>query len=807
MYNSEDNKCVHCGADNGKYPVEWNGMKFCCNGCKTVFQILNQSKLYKYYDIENSPGIKIDGEHVTGNKYAYLDKDEIKEKVFDFNEGEIAKVSFTVPVIHCASCIWLLENLHTLNKGIKHSIVHFIKKEVTITFNTSEITLRQLVELLVSIHYVPEISLDDKANQEKEKESKANKKLLYQLGVAGFVFMNVMTYSLPEYFGLKTYDDNLTSLFRILSYILVIPVVFYSASDYFISAYKNLIKRNVNIDLPIALGVSTLFIVTSYEIILDLGSGYPDSLAGLIFFLLLGKNIQNKTYQALSFERDYKSYFPIAVTKILNGEEENILLNEIKKGDEILIRSKELIPADSILTKGTGLIDYSFVTGESEPVVKKEGDFIYAGGRQTGGIIVVKIEEEVEQSHLTKLWNESENESYNKKDLKSITDKISEYFTLIIISIAILGAVGWLIFGDYKTAFFVFTAVLIVACPCALALSLPFTFGTTMSLFGKAGLYIKNVSIIEKLTKIDTIIFDKTGTITKPDESSIQYFGKELTLEQKSAVLSIAKQSTHPLSNAVKQYFNDYDYFAPEHFIEMSGKGVFGKINNIEIRMGSEEFVDERKQFKDLKLPTDYNKASTVFIALDDDLKGFFNISNKYRDGFEGVISVLKNNFDLYLLSGDNERERQNLSKYFKDENILFNQKPQDKKDFVEKLQKEGRNVLMTGDGLNDAGALMQSDVALSVADDVYHFSPAGDAVLEANKFKKLSEFVNFTKTALNIVKISFVISFVYNFIGIGFALSGTLTPVIAAILMPISSISVVAFATFATRFMGRKLK
>lgn len=798
----ENNTCVHCGADCGKHPVVWSDMNFCCNGCKTVYQLLNENKLYKYYKIEDTPGIKMDVAE-TGNKYAYLDKDEVQERVFEFREGNSAKVNLFIPVIHCASCIWLLENLRTLHPGIKYSIVHFVKKEVNITIDTSEISLRELVELLVSINYVPEISLDDKSEQ--EKEAKANRRLLYKMGVAGFVFMNVMTYSLPEYFGLNPEDGELTSLFRILSYILILPVVFYSGNDYFVSAYKNLVKRNVNIDLPIALGISVLFIVTSYEVLTSTSSGYSDSLAGLIFFLLLGKNIQNRTYQALSFDRDYKSYFPIAVTKIVEGKEQSILLNEISKGDTILIRSKELIPADSILTDGNALIDYSFVTGESAPVTKTTGDFIYAGGRQTGGIIKVKVEKEVEQSHLTKLWNQSESKTAEDRTLKSITDKVSEYFTVIIILIAIIGFVGWMLAGDFSTAVYVFTAVLIIACPCALALSLPFTFGNTMRLFGKAGLYIKNISVIERLTKIDTVVFDKTGTITKPDENNIEFHGAVLSQVEQSIIASLAKQSTHPLSAAISQFYSDVDYLEPEHFVEMSGKGVFGRVGGVDIRMGSKEFVEPSV---DPLLDDNNSKhsASTVYVAIEDALLGYFTISNKYREGFDRVIANLSDRFELYLLSGDNDREYSELTKYFDADKIHFNQKPQDKMDFIEQLQLNGKTVLMTGDGLNDAGALMQGDVALSVADDVYHFSPAGDAVLEANKFKQLSRFISFTKTSLGIVKISFAISFLYNIVGIGFALTGTLSPVIAAILMPISSISVVAFATFATRFAGRKL-
>ena len=401
---SGDNSCIHCGADCGKHPVVWNDMSFCCNGCLTVYQLLNENKLYNYYKLEDSPGIKVETTEF-GNKYAFLDKDEIREKLISFTEGTISKVKFYVPVIHCASCIWLLENLKTLHKGIKFSFVNFTRKEVDITFDESVISLRQLVELLSSIHYIPDLSM---SLSDKKDDSKSYKKLLYKIGVAGFVFINVMTYSLPAYFNGEPLDENLQSLFSILSYILVIPVVFYSGSDYYISAFKNILKRNVSIDLPIAIGIIVLFLVSSYEILFAGGTGYCDSLAGLIFFLLVGKWYQGKTYEALSFDRNYKSYFPIAVTKINKQIEESVLLENIKAEDELLIRNKELIPADSILIEGEGQIDYSFVTGESSPVSKKEGEFIYAGGRQVGGIIKIRVEKEVSQSHLTKLWNQDQ---------------------------------------------------------------------------------------------------------------------------------------------------------------------------------------------------------------------------------------------------------------------------------------------------------------------------------------------------------------------------------------------------------------
>lgn len=793
MASEHNNSCVHCGADCGKQVVKWNDLPFCCNGCKTVYQLLNENKLYSYYDLENTPGIKVETT-MFGNKYEFLDKEEIRQKLVSFSEGGISKVKFFVPVIHCASCIWLLERLHMLHRGIRQSVVNFSTKEVDITFDETQISLRQVVELLSSIHYIPDLSL---SLSDKKDETPSNKKLLYRIGVAGFVFINVMTYSLPAYFNGEPLEEKLQSLLSILSFALVVPVVFYSGSDYFASSLKSLRKKSISIDLPIALGISVLFLVSAYEILLAKGAGYCDSLSGLIFFLLVGKWYQGKTYEALSFERNYKSYFPIAVTRINKQVEESILLEHIDVDDELLIRNKELIPADSILLEGSGRIDYSFVTGEADPVIKGAGDFIYAGGRQMGELIKIRVQKRVSQSHLTELWNQDRSYEKPSDSIKSLSDTISKYFTLIIISIAATGFLFWMLKGDSHTAIFVFTAVLIVACPCALALSIPFTFGNTMRIFGKNGLYIKNTSVIERLSHVDTIVFDKTGTLTRPNSHSISYTGKPINEKELDAICSLARQSTHPLSNALVSAHPRITYRSPEHFVEVSGRGIFGKLDGMEIRMGSEEYVSNTES----KIP---RKASEVHISIDGTYRGAYTISNQYREGISTVLELLRKDFNLYLLSGDNDSEKEQLATWFLPAHILFNQRPGEKADFIRALQQKGHTVLMTGDGLNDAGALMQSDVALTLANKVYHFSPASDAVLEADQFPNLARFIRYTSKSLKIVKISFLISFLYNIIGISFAITGNLSPIVAAILMPVSSVSVVAFATLVTRSSGR---
>jgi len=788
--------CVHCGEDCGKHPVMWNDKPFCCNGCVTVYQILNQSKLEKYYDIQPMSGIKVEQVEV-GNKYAYIDNEEIKEKLLDFSDGGISKVTLFIPTIHCASCIWLLENLNTLHNGIITSFVNFPKKLVSITFKDDQISLRQLTELLASIHYIPEITLDQ---LDKKDSSTSDRDLLLKIGIAGFSFMNVMLYNFPEYLpGGDQLSSMFTSFFGIMSFILALPVVIYCAKDYYLSAFKGLAHKIVNIDVPITLGIFTLFLQSTYEVVTGGGIGYMDSLIGLVLFLLVGKWYQGKTYQALSFERDYKSYFPVAVTKIVDNKEETVTLSKLKTGDRIIIRNQEIVPADSILIKGDASIDYSFVTGESIPVFKKNGDSIFAGGRQTGSIIEVEVVKEVEQSYLTQLWNQDKgsNSDSSETNLDTLVNKVSEYFTITILVIALLSAIYWLIF-DPSLALFAFTSVLIIACPCALALTIPFTFGSTMRQFGRRGFYIKNTEVIEKLRSIDTIVFDKTGTITINNKMKTEFVGKQLTNHQLRIIKSLASNSSHPLSATIKESIPTTGLYDVTNFKEIPSLGISGIVEGTRINMGSCKFVTG----KDDEMPNSTN----VYIFIKDSVLGYFKIENSYRTGLASVINTLKKRYSLFLLSGDNESEKQNLHKTFGSESVLkFNQSPSDKMDFIKEKKAEGKQVLMIGDGLNDAGALMESDVGLTIADDIYSFSPACDGIIESSKFDQLPVFFKFTKVSMMIVIISFIISFIYNILGLYFAVQGNLSPLIAAILMPISSVSVVAFATFSINYMAKK--
>ncbi|NVJ88999.1 MAG: heavy metal translocating P-type ATPase metal-binding domain-containing protein [Flavobacteriaceae bacterium] len=785
-------KCYHCGDHCNDNIVIFDEKPFCCSGCKTVYEIFSENNLTCYYDFQANPGTI--PKEIKG-KYDFLENEEIVSKLVDFKDETFQIITLYIPHIHCSSCIWVLENLRKINPNISQSQVNFPKKTVRITYNSKSINLKNVVELLTSIGYEPYISLEDYETGKK----KVDRSLLYKLGIAGFAFGNVMFLSFPEYFEVSEFWlEQYKHVFRWLMFIFSVPVVFYAAQDYFISAYKGLRAKLLNIDLPIALGTSVLFIRSTVEVIFDLGTGFFDSLTGLVFFLLLGKFFQQKTYNFLSFERDYKSYFPIAVTRVnKDKKEENIQIYEVKKGDRLLIRNQELIPVDGVLINGNALIDYSFVTGEANPVSKLSGDKIYAGGKQLSEVIEMEVLHEVSQSYLTQLWSNDVFKNDKSITFKTLTDDISKNFTIWVLSVAFIATSYWLIV-DVSKALNVFTAVLIIACPCAIALAAPFTLGNLLRIFGKQKFYLKNATVIEQLAQIDSLIFDKTGTLTTNAKNKINYFGETLSANEKNIIKTALRSSNHPLSRAIYETFLDNKIVELNDFKEVLGKGIEVTYNNETVKIGSSNFVNNNQ--KDNFLDT------SVHVSFNDVYKGKFTVKNNYRKGVKNLFNSLDNDYVLAVVSGDNEGEKKYLSKILPAKtNFLFNQKPEDKLQVVESLQNKNKKVAMIGDGLNDAGALAKSNVGIAISENINVFSPACDAILDASEFKNITSFLLASKKAIKVIKYAFVLSLFYNVIGLYFAVTGQLMPVIAAILMPLSSISIVVFTTVATNLIGKK--
>lgn len=779
--------CFHCGEKCIGETILDGDHAFCCSGCVTVYHLLESNGLSDFYRIGGRKSPRPGG----SGKYAWLDDESVPSQLLDFQSERLSRGTFRLPTMHCAACIWLLEHLYKIQPGILRSEVDFPRKEVALDYDPSQLNLRQVVELLDTLGYPPQLSL---ADADGIKRNRGDRKSWYNLGIAGFCFGNIMMLSFPEYLGIE--HSGLSILFNWVILGLSLPVL-YSSRNYFRSAWAGLKHRHINMDLPIALGIAVLFVRSTLDVVTEQGHGYFDSLAGLVFFLLIGKIYQDKTYHLLSFDRDYRSYFPISVTRLSDGKESETPVSQLDAGDVILVRNGELIPADGILINGQAELDYSFVTGESVPIPIEMGAQVFAGGRQVGRAIQILLKKKVTQGYLPRLWN---NEAFRKvKDAKvtELSSRIARWFTPVVLLIAIVAG-GYWYFVDPSQIWNVVTSVLIVACPCALALSTPFTLGHILRILGKRGFFLKGPAVVERLADLDHLVFDKTGTLTHPNGGEIYYEGEPLTEEEEQAIAAMVRESVHPLSRRLYAYLSKESTPSPEEFQELSGRGLSGQVNGLKLRLGSESWLMHRSS---------QGADPSVVVEINGQVKGVYRLPQAIRKGVEGLTKELRDAHQLSLVSGDDDQSRKIFQPILPEgAQIRFRQKPEDKLKFIKGLQEKGETVAMVGDGLNDSGALQQSDVGIAVTDELAAFTPASDGILQGEALTLLPQFLKLSKKGIRLIHFSFGISLMYNIVGLWFAVNSELSPLIAAILMPASSLSVVLFTTAGVGLSARRI-
>lgn len=776
--------CYHCGEKLPLRPILEHDHEFCCTGCAHVFGILQQNDLSAFYSYEPMAGTKPRKERA--DQFAFLDLPEIQDRYILFKNEQQIKVTLSLPSIHCSSCIYLLEHLNQIDARILHVQVHFARKEAAITFAPS-LAFSELAHLLQFIGYEPDFS------RIEGKDKKRDHQFLFQIGVAGFAFGSIMLWSTPEYFGLGKDNPEFRAYTSLLSFIVSIPVLLFSAKAYFISAFKALRSKTINLDVPITLGIIALYLQSLIQIFSWEGAGYMDSFAGFIFFLLIGKWFQSITYASLAFDRDYTSFFPVAVQR-LDGESKTIVsVEQLSIGDTIQIRNEEIIPCDSYLCSDEAYIDYSFVTGESIPTRILKGDLVYAGGQIQGLSATLTVKALTNRSHLTQLWNETKNKIPSNQLIR-YQDRIAQYFLIILLFIAFGSGIVWY-FLDAALIFKVVVSVLIVACPCALALSAPFTLGNTLRALGKSGLYLKNVTVVEALTSVDTIVLDKTGTLTDPNSYEIATDYNDLDDLSFAVFVNLARQSTHPYSKVFAQQNEAIELLELQQIKEIKGEGLTAIYQGEFYQMGSALFTEiGTPKGNELLLKKGEKSARLIF-------------KSSWRTHAIKKLIKYFGAANCYVLSGDQQQDAKELETLgFLSHHLFFKQHPQDKASAIQAFQKQGKKVLFIGDGLNDVGALGLAEVGIALSEDMFRFTPSSDAILDAKFLEQLPQLVSLGRYAKKVLQLCLAFSLSYNIFGLSIAISGQLTPLFAAIFMPVSSITIVVLSTALVQLKFRSL-
>ncbi|HEU4938767.1 MAG TPA: heavy metal translocating P-type ATPase metal-binding domain-containing protein [Vicinamibacterales bacterium] len=784
--------CRHCGDPCGAGAITSAEGDFCCHGCETVFTVLQRSGLGAFYSCEVTPGTS---QKQAGRRdvmrFAVLDDAAVAERLITFNDGKTARATFAVPSIHCSSCVWLLEQLWRFDDGITRSEVDLLRRAVRVDFNPTSTSLRRIAEHLTAVGYEPSLSPEDAP----DRVPASRRTLHLQIGVAGFAFGNIMLFSIPRYANGAPLDPTFQRMFDFLNVLLAIPVLLFSAAPYFRTAWEAIRGRSMAIEVPVALGLAVLFVRSLFDITTGHSEGFFDSFAGLVFFLLLGRLFQHKVFDRIAFDRTYRSFLPLSVRVERAKDVEPIALEHVRPGDYIQIRPGEVVPADAILTNATARIDYAFVTGEQTPVRIAEGDIVRAGGRAVD-LMRLRVLRDISHSHLASLWNNPIFAKTKSRWLTDVASRFGAWFTSGAVGLAIGGAIAW--WPETGTAASVATAVLIIACPCALTLSAPITLGTAMGLMGTRGLYLKHPAVAFDLSRIDTIAFDKTGTLTETSERRV-IESAGLDSHAWAVAGELARHSTHPVSRALandRHAATELSVVRVSNIEEAPGRGIAGLVDGVRVAIGTTDFVGTGR--------TSSAPEDRTFVRVGDET-GWVRVSSPMRPGVETAARALARSYDVHLLSGDHDTEQARWLDIF-GRRMRFRQTPQDKLDFISASHEAGHHILMIGDGLNDSGALAAADVGVAVSDETACMVPACDAVIAGERVAHFPAFLRYARRARTVVWLCFIVSVLYNVIGLTLALRAELTPIASAILMPLSSLTIIGLSWGAMQWSARRI-
>ena len=796
-------ECNHCHLSfDEKIMIKENDLNFCCGGCQSVYHILKSENLDSFYEKLGNKTIKAPLQ-VSNDDLSKFDSENFLNSYTTITKDGFVQIDLILEGIHCAACVWLNEKVLYDTKGVIEVNINFTTNKARVVFNSDILKLSDIIKKIRSVGY--NAYAYDSSIADKEA-SKAKQDYFVRIMVAVVCTMNIMMLSVAKYTGFFTgMSIEVKNMIHLAEFILTTPVLFFSGFVFYKGAYFGLKNRIVNMDLLVSSGATMTYVYSLFVLFGAKGESYFDSVAMIITFVLVGKYLEViGKKSAIDTLDKIKSTLPLEAIVVKDGKKETKALNLVQVGDLIELKIGEKVPVDGKIISGNASFDESSLTGESIPVYKKTGDNIFSGTVILDSTILFEVVKDFKNSTFSSIVTLLEDSLNSKPKIQTLANKISRRFSLIILSIAFITFLVWYYFGldlgfyfegvnQFERSFITAISVVVIACPCALALATPMASLVGISELAKKSLLFKEAKFIETIANATTVVFDKTGTLTKGEleVSFVEFFNKD---ERSINLLySLLDSSNHPVSIAVKRYIKEnfeVSNVSLEDIKNIEAKGLSARYENIEILGGNEALL---KEF-DVKINIHLNSKFTQYLfCIDKKIVANFELKDELKDDAKELIEYLKEqNIESIMLTGDNNFVASSIAKELEISNYKANLTPKDKADFIKDLKNSGKTVVMVGDGVNDSVALASSDVAIAMGNSADVSMMVSDVVMLNSKLKSLKDAFIISKKTYKHIKQNLAFSLIYNTITIPIAAAGFIIPLFAALSMSLSSLVVV---------------
>jgi P-type Cu2+ transporter len=801
--------CLHCGLSVPEYRKHFSqGNAFCCGGCEAVYSIISEHNMGYYYQLqENSKGGGIPAANPQDTKeLQWFDSSEFQElhvRLFEEFDRKIASTELFLEGVHCPACVWLLERLPEMNKGIRSIRVDLGRSTAEICYFPDKITLSSVASTLTRFGYRPH---PFRGRTHAALRKKVEHSLLSSLGIAGASAGNSMLLSICLYSGTFGGEEgSYWHFFRWISFLITIPSVWWSGRIFYKRALAALSLGHVHLDVPISLGVITAFIGSSINTIRGSGEIYFDSINAILFLLLTSRFLQFRAQHKANEKAELLfSLLPSHVHVIENGRVEDRSLDEVQVGDRIEVRGGETIPVDGTVVEGDSLVDCSVLTGESVPIPVKLGTMLHAGMQNTVSPLIIKVKSTGEQTRIGRLSQLATDMHRSKPVVLHLVDRVSKWFVLLVL---ILAGIGFLL-GlqvSLEEAFERMIALLIISCPCALGMATPLALSVGLGNAARAGIHLRSTAAIELITKCRTIVFDKTGTLTKGKFEVHAWWGDRKIIPY---IYALEKHSSHVIARSLQYAYESYkdDSLYVEEVFELPGRGIRGMVNDRKMFIGNAQFFIESDIFigdETRNIISEYSvKGLTpILVGFDSEITGIIGLGDPFHHGAKEILDrIQRRGFKVYLLSGDHKkvvtRAAEILSVPVK--RAFGEMDPEAKVSKVIEIQKE-EPLILFGDGTNDAAALASAAVGIAVHGGAEASFLIADGFFSRPDLRLIERLIYGSRNSMSVVSRGLMSSLFFNLFGCGLAVFGYVSPLIAALLMPISSL-IVVFLAFSQR-------